>query len=157
MTAARKLRILWVDEQRPGIQHFIDVLEFQGHTVEVLEDATTALQVLQSRAGEFDAIIIDVMLPHGDDRLLFPNGKTDEGVSTGVLLVSYLIAGNPGVFDPIPDVAKKIMIFSGAGIERITKKIRKITADNGLHYLEKRLSNDPILVADFIRSKFSSQ
>jgi CheY-like chemotaxis protein len=152
---ARKLRILWVDEQLAGIQHFIDVLEFQGHNVEVVEDATTALELLQQRSKDIDLAIIDVMLPPGHNRDLFPNGETDEGVSTGVLLVTYLIEGKRGQFAGSEGMDKRILIFSGAGIERITKKIRAVTEKFKLHYLQKRLSNDPILVADYIRTNFS--
>jgi CheY-like chemotaxis protein len=149
------LCILWIDDQLAGIKRFIDVLEIYGHKIVTKLNASDALTEIQANHELYQVVIIDVMLPPGDQKTLFPNGETDEGLSTGILLIDYMIKGKRDEFDPIPNVEKKLVILSGASIERITAKIAFTRKRYKVPYREKGVRNDVVEFAEFIEKHAS--
>ena len=59
-------RVLVVEDERHLAQGLKFNLEAEGHSVEVLGDGESALDVLQTRKQRFDAMVLDVMLPGRD-------------------------------------------------------------------------------------------
>ena len=145
-----KLCILWIDEQLAGIRRFIDVLEIYGHSVVTKSNASDALVEVSANHERYQIVIVDVMLPAGDQKRYFPTGETDEGLSTGILLIDYMIKGKREEFDPIPGIEKKLVILSGASIERITTKIESTRKKYKIPYREKGVRNDVVEFAEFI-------
>src|SRR5690242_4151204 len=59
-------RVLVVEDERHLAQGLKFNLEAEGHSVEVLGDGESALDMLQIRKQRFDAMVLDVMLPGRD-------------------------------------------------------------------------------------------
>ena len=144
------LSILWVDDQSAGITRLADVLRMYGHTISIRSDATQALADLTLKHETYDVVIIDVMLPPGQRKDLFPNGVTDDGLSTGALLIDYLIEGKKGENEPLRGIGKKLIILSGASMERITQKIQLRVRKYEIPYKQKGIYNDVVEFAQFV-------
>ena len=69
-SAAKRLKILVVDDEPFVCDSVKMLLEFDGHTVETAPNAAQALQIFKK--GEFDLIMTDLMMPNmkGDELAL---------------------------------------------------------------------------------------
>jgi CheY-like chemotaxis protein len=60
---AKEPKKLLIADDEPLMRRFVKmVLEQQGHEVTAVEDGKQALET--ARAGEFDGIVLDIMMPH---------------------------------------------------------------------------------------------
>ncbi len=60
----KKLKLLIVEDEEAIRNGLVDVFVFHGYEVDVAEDGNKGLQLATS--GQFDLILLDVMLPHVD-------------------------------------------------------------------------------------------
>ncbi|MGI9323898.1 MAG: response regulator transcription factor [Pseudomonadales bacterium] len=60
--AANKLKILVVEDEAAIRSGLVDVLIFHGYDVEAADNGRDGLQL--ARSGQFDLLLLDVMLPH---------------------------------------------------------------------------------------------
>ncbi len=153
MTDYSPMRILWIDEEGFGIRRYIDVLRFEQHIVETLADARSAVDQLHASHRDYDAIIVDVMLPSGDSTL-FPPETTDDDVSTGIVLARLLIEGRPPHFKPLEEVQGRLLLFSGNSTPKIVEKLVRLVNEHKVHYLEKSSQLDAIGFARKLREFF---
>jgi DNA-binding response OmpR family regulator len=62
----RNIRVLLVDDEETDLAAARDVLESDGHSVEVAADYPGAMAVFDAARDAFDLLIIDVSLPGGN-------------------------------------------------------------------------------------------
>ena len=92
---SRKKTILWADDEIFQTRLLADVLEVEGFTVLRAENATSARQMLTERDGRIDLVILDVMMPPGDE---FENELTAmDGFQSGLVLGRWIREHYPRV------------------------------------------------------------
>src|SRR5579885_965312 len=79
------MRILVVEDETRLLQLLRSGLSEEGHSVITSENGTEALET--ARAGEFDAILLDVMLP-GIDGFEIARRLRNEGDETPILMLT---------------------------------------------------------------------
>ncbi len=99
MDGNMKLRLLIVEDEEAILQGLTDLFVFHGYTVDSSKDGQEALDM--ARHGDYDLVILDVMLPSVDgfticneirrhDRdqpvILLTAKTTEEGILTGLTL-----------------------------------------------------------------------
>ena len=73
--------ILFVDDESHRVENDIDELCSRGYEVRLEETLAGALRFLENNRQNVDAIISDVMMPHGTS---FTAEQTRDGLNTGV-------------------------------------------------------------------------
>jgi len=81
------VRVLLIEDDRETAGHIVHALESQGHSVEQVHDGIEGL--VQARAGEHSALIVDRMLP-GMDGLSLVKQLRAEGRQTPVLFLTTM-------------------------------------------------------------------
>lgn len=92
------MAIYFVDEDFPKLYSWVVELEFLGYKVIPIGDADRAYSALRS-ADDIEWVIIDVMLAASeqpDSR--YTDGRTDQGLVSGLTLLADLCAVRPDVF-----------------------------------------------------------
>lgn len=82
--------LLWVDDDIDGsLKPFLDELEDSGYKVDRARNPEEMWTQLEKHAGNFDAVIMDIMLPTGDQ---IKPSDAQMGVTTGLVLLEMLTA-----------------------------------------------------------------
>ena len=81
------MRVLLIEDDRETAGHIVHALESQGHSVKQVHDGIEGL--VQARAGEHSALIVDRMLP-GMDGLSLVKQLRAEGRQTPVLFLTTM-------------------------------------------------------------------
>ena len=62
----QRLRLLVAEDNSVNQKVLMKLLEKAGHTAELVQDGEAALDILEARADHFDAVLMDVNMPHMD-------------------------------------------------------------------------------------------
>jgi two-component system OmpR family response regulator len=81
------MRVLVVEDDGKAAGYLANALRESGHNAELASDGPTGYEL--ARAGDYDVLIVDRMLP-GRDGLSLIDGLRQEGVRTPVLILSAL-------------------------------------------------------------------
>ena len=81
------MRVLVVEDDGKAAGYLANALRETGHNAELASDGPTGYEL--ARAGDYDVLIVDRMLP-GRDGLSLIDGLRQEGVRTPVLILSAL-------------------------------------------------------------------
>ena len=76
--------ILFVDDEPKYVAAYTQAFELSQFEVKMVPAVDEAWQILESQKEDVDAIILDVMMPHGK---LFDVRETQDGLRTGLLFV----------------------------------------------------------------------
>jgi len=88
MAAQTCPRVLWVDDDVYQTNLLADVLRCEGFEVAGAKDATAAKRLLTASAGEFSLVVVDVMMPPGEE---FENlTAVQGGYRSGLLLARWI-------------------------------------------------------------------
>ncbi len=79
--------ILFVDDEPKYVAAYTQAFELSQFEVKMVPAVDEAWQILESQKEDVDAIILDVMMPHGR---LFDMRETQDGLRTGLLFVEKL-------------------------------------------------------------------
>jgi DNA-binding response OmpR family regulator len=80
------LKVLIVEDNADLAANIADYLEERGHTVDVAQNGLTGLRL--AAAAQFDAIVLDLMLPGMDGLALCENLRSGTGRQTPVLMLT---------------------------------------------------------------------
>lgn len=110
MAAQLSPKVLWADDEVYQTNLLADVLRCEGVDVVGAKDATAAKRMLTTQAGEFSLVIVDVMMPPGEE---FENlTAVQGGYRSGLLLARWIRSTYPTLpvigysLDHSPDVAE---------------------------------------------------
>jgi two-component system, OmpR family, response regulator len=81
------MRVLVIEDDGKAAGYLANALKESGHNAELAADGLTGYEL--ARAGDYDVLIVDRMLP-GRDGLSLIDGLRQEGVRTPVLILSAL-------------------------------------------------------------------
>ena len=81
------LKILWVDDDIPRMISLHEMMAYEGHDVTPASSAEEAIWIIEQRGGEFDVVLLDIMMPAG---AAFAGQDTDGGRKTGLLLLARI-------------------------------------------------------------------
>lgn len=127
-------RILFVDEEDFLMASFIEELRDVGYEVTVAKSGEEAIRCLEDGHHDFALIILDIMLPRGDDKGLPTVGK---GINTGEMGLEVLRLLREDMSDETP-----VIVLTAVMDDDIKTKI--------LDYRVERYFAKPIALADFI-------
>src|SRR5687767_6357964 len=103
-------KVLWADDEVYQTNLLADVLRCEGLDVVGAKDATTAKRVLAGQTGEFSLVVVDVMMPPGEE---FENlTAVQGGYRSGLLLARWIRSTYPTLpvvgysLDHSPEVAE---------------------------------------------------
>lgn len=80
------MHILVIEDNRDLISNLVDYLETQGHAVDAAEDGVTGLHL--AVVNDYDAIVLDLMLPGIDGLQLCRKLRNDAGKGTPILMLT---------------------------------------------------------------------
>jgi len=76
-----------IDDEPFAMKYYIKALELDNFEVDVVRSVAKACAYFSRRRDDLDSIILDIMMPPGK----FGSKKTDEGMLTGVFLLSHIV------------------------------------------------------------------
>jgi CheY-like chemotaxis protein len=105
------MKFLLVDDELGDMKNFIDAVEQRGYSIRQASTVEGLQEAL--RAEEFDALILDLMMPALDG---IPPGESESGYLAGLYVYEHLIAPvKPGLrFVVLTAVAKGTSVFAKA-------------------------------------------
>lgn len=80
------MRVLIIEDNRDLAANMFDFLEAKGHVVDAAADGVTGLHL--ARVNQYDAIVLDLMLPGIDGITLCSKLREDHGKSTPILMIT---------------------------------------------------------------------
>ena len=80
------MRVLIIEDNRDLAANMFDFLEAKGHVVDAAADGITGLHL--ARINQFDAIVLDLMLPGVDGITLCRKLREEEGKNTPILMIT---------------------------------------------------------------------
>jgi DNA-binding response OmpR family regulator len=83
------VHIFLVEDEPRLARNYQRNIEEEGHTVEVVHDGKAAMAVLRARSHAFDAIVLDVLMPH-QDGISVCRELREMGIQTPVLMLTAL-------------------------------------------------------------------
>jgi len=83
------MHIFLVEDEPRLARNYQRNIEEEGHTVEVVHDGKAALDLLRTRSHAFDAIVMDVLMPH-QDGISVCHELREMGIQTPVLMLTAL-------------------------------------------------------------------
>ena len=126
--------IFWIDEDESYNYPSELLLRKSGYTVQSVRNATDALPLILSEIDRnMDFAIVDVMLARGSDHGIFSDFATENGLTTGLVLVRELVRRHPSA-----DWRRKLVIHSRASRNEIVAKIEVAARETGVYYLPKK-------------------
>ena len=89
-----KKLVLLIDDDRLPMKYYVMAFQQEGFKVKQCLEPDSALDYVQKKGSEIDAIILDIMMPPGET---YKNEDTNEGLITGVFLLKGLRKCCPAV------------------------------------------------------------
>ena len=85
--AKKARKVVLIDDEPFAMKYYIKALEWKDLEVDVIRSANKACQYFSQPREDVMSIILDIMMPPGR----FGAKKTDEGMLTGVFLMSHIV------------------------------------------------------------------
>jgi CheY-like chemotaxis protein len=85
-----RLKVLFVDDDEFASSYYVSLLRASGFSVRYVHDIDDALNA--ARLGPFAAVVIDIMMPHGD---YFDATETAGGFKTGIAYAGEIADSQP--------------------------------------------------------------
>ena len=80
------MRILVIEDNRDILANVLDYLELKGYTVDCAQDGLSGLHLAVT--GQYDLIVLDVMLPGIDGYQLCERLRNDAGIETPIVMLT---------------------------------------------------------------------
>ncbi len=130
-------------EDDPTISRFLlRGLREENHVVDLAEDAAEAEQLVA--AGEYDAILLDVMLPGGEDGFAFCHKLRESHIDTPVLMLT----ARDGVADRVHglDTGADDYLTKPFAFDELLARLRALTRRGRTRQMSATLSYGPITI-----------
>ncbi|MCP4611138.1 MAG: hypothetical protein GY845_20710 [Planctomycetes bacterium] len=123
-----KHKVLWIDDERYSLQEYIDALELtkgdeNKHLwhIDFCNDVGKAIKILCVENKHYDVIILDILLPHGEDMDDLPDDfakKIPSEVNVERMGLALL-----GVLQNHIDAKPHVIIFTCIGANDVFEKL----------------------------------
>lgn len=80
------MRILVIEDNRDILANVLDYLELKGYTVDCAQDGLSGLHLAAS--GQYDLIVLDIMLPGIDGYQVCERLRRDAGIETPIIMLT---------------------------------------------------------------------
>ncbi|GAB3479348.1 response regulator transcription factor [Azotobacter salinestris] len=80
------MRILVIEDNRDILANVLDYLELKGYTVDCAQDGLSGLHL--AAAGQYDLIVLDIMLPGIDGYQVCERLRRDAGIETPIIMLT---------------------------------------------------------------------
>lgn len=141
------MRLLLVEDNQSLVASIFEYFEDRGHTLDAAPDGLTGLHL--AAAHQFDAIVLDWMLPRLDGPTLVRRLRVDAGNRTPIIMLTAR--------DELPD---KLEGFRAGADDYLTKPFELAELEARLHALMARCSGscrqDNVLVLEDLRLNLST-
>ena len=107
--------VLIIDDEKSAMLPVQRYLLKVGYSVKVIDDVDSAYKFIVNHGTFVDAIVLDIMMPHGDT---FKSEEVDAGLTTGVMFLKKLK-------DEL-NFTKPILVFTALRRPNLLKAISKI-------------------------------
>lgn len=137
------MAIYLVDEDHFKLYSWILELEFRGMDVITISDADRAFATL-STASDIELAIIDVMLASADSDSQYRAERTDQGLTTGLVLLQDLCSIRPDIFPA------RALLLTAASTQAILGPVQNTISNTGVRICFKNDIESPRHFGDVI-------